>query len=196
MRVLESFESQDHATAKALIHLHNFKRIASPNLYKKICHAAPFHSDLVLIVFDIDDTLLRNDNQPLKEVVTLFRKLRRIGAKIFLVTARHPGMRAQTYTELKSIGIHRHDFEELLITPQVYRTSMQKVGEWKFYARQSISTRYGAPIALTVGDQWTDIYKVAEKEMVDLDEAYPSPFTIGFVEDGYSLMFLKLKSMH
>ena len=196
MRVVETFDSQDYATTKALTYLDKFKRIASDNLVRKLCRAISMRSNDLLVVFDIDDTLVRDDSTPLPEVVMLFRKLRRIGSKIFLVTARHPSMRKQTVTELQSIGIDPMMYESLMITPKEYRTSMKKVGEWKFFARQSISTRYGAPIALTIGDQWTDVFKVAEEEMAQLDQAYPQPFIFGFVEDDYTLMFLKLKSLH
>jgi len=196
MRVVETFESQDRATLKCLTYLDKFKSLASDNLVRKLCRAVAMRSTQLLVVFDIDDTLVRDDSSPLPEVVLLFKKLRRIGAKIFLITARHPKMRKQTVSELMSIGIDPMSYEELMITPKEYRTSMKKVGEWKFFARQSIATRYGAPIALTIGDQWTDVFKVGEEEMTLLDQAYPQPFVFGFVEDDYTLMFLKLKSMH
>jgi len=196
MRVVETFEAQDYATTKCLTYLEKFKRVASENLVRKLCRAISMRSTDLLVVFDIDDTLVRNDGKPLPEVVMLFKKLRRMGAKIFLVTARHPSMRKQTVDELSNIDIKPMSYENLMITPQEYRTSMKKVGDWKFFARQSIATRYGAPIALTIGDQWTDVFKVGEEEMTLLDQAYPQPFVFGFVEDDYTLMFLKLKSMH
>lgn len=196
MRVVETFEEQEYATTKCLTYLKKFKSVASGNLVRKLCRAITLRSEDLLVVFDIDDTLVRNDGQALREVVAMFKKLKALGAKIFLVTARHPSMRKQTITELEAIGIEQKEYESLMITPAQYRTDMKKVGEWKFFARQSIATRYGAPIALTIGDQWTDIYKVSEEEMFLLDQAFPQPFTFGFVEDGVTLMFLKLKSMH
>lgn len=196
MRVIETFDQQSYATTKTLAYLKKFQRYASRNLIKKLCRAITLRANDTIVVFDIDDTLVRSDSKPLTEVVKLYKDLAAMQAKIYLVTARHPSMRKETITELESIGITSNDYEKLLITPSQYRTDMKKVGEWKFFARQSIAIQHGAPIALTVGDQWTDMFKISEEEMFLLDEAYPQPFVFGFVKDDISLMFLKLKNMH
>ena len=198
MRVLETFDDQDYAATKSFLYVEKFKRHASGNLIKKMSRAIALQTDDMVVVFDIDDTLVRSNSKPLKGIVDLYMKLHAMGAKIHLITAREESasMEKETAIELEKIGIMKAHYIKLHLSPAHYRTDMQKVGEWKYFTRQSIATKHKAPVFLTVGDQWTDMFKVDEEEMFLLDQAYPQPFLFGFVEDHISLMFLKLENIH
>ena len=130
--------------------------------------------------------------------MSLLHRLKTLNAKIFLVTARHPSIRDQTILELQDIGIFPPHYEQLLLCPEKYRTSMKLVGEWKRAARQQIANKYQMPILLTVGDQWTDIISVKSvKELQQLDDAHGSqhtPWMLFRVEDGIGFFGLKLKA--
>jgi HAD superfamily, subfamily IIIB (Acid phosphatase) len=201
LTVVGRYENPEHAVKDTMKTLSYVTYAASPSLIKsrgKSITVSKQHLGTPLIVFDIDDTLLREDNTPISEVVTLLHRLKSLKAKIFLVTARHPSIRDQTILELQDIGILPSHYEELLLCPEKYRTSMKLVGEWKRSARQRIANKYQVPILLTVGDQWTDLVSVKSlKELQQLDVAHGSehtPWMLFRVEDGIGFFGLKLKA--
>ncbi len=143
-----------------------------------------------LCVFDIDDTLLRNDSSIIQEVFMLYERLRQLGARLFLVTARKSTMHAFTVKELKGAGIV---FEEdrLFICPDEFRTSMPKVSEWKALMRRNIAMRHGAPIMLSVGDQWGDMVPISNDGDIELlDHTYGTRHTAWIVLQPQSGYFL------
>ena len=152
-----------------------------------------------LIVFDIDDTLLRNDSSIIPDVFLLYKKLRALGARTFLVTARRASMRNFTVDELNKAGIE-FERENLFICPENYRSSMTSVSQWKALMRRNIAFKYGAPISLSVGDQWGDITELDNDYEIDyLDEAYGvkhKPFLLMRIGDarGATCVGLKLPS--
>ena len=153
--------------------------------------------DAPLVVFDIDDTLLRNDSSHVTEVVKLYNRLKDLGAKVHLVTARSSSMYAYTVAELKRM--HITGFEPpVMLCPEHARKSMVTVSEWKALARQNIANHNGAPITLTIGDQWSDMIQLAsENDLATLDGTFATsdaPYVLVQPNDGISLLGLKLKS--
>ncbi len=147
-----------------------------------------------LIVFDIDDTLVYNDSSLVIDIVKLYKRLLQLGCRIFLVTARKASMRIETLTELKKVGIT--GFQELFICPDTARISMASVSEWKALARRTIANKHGAPITLTVGDQWGDSIQISSSaELNQLDIAHGTkynPWILVRPDDGISCLGLKL----
>ena len=151
-----------------------------------------------IVVFDIDATVVTKDSRPIEDTIRLLKRLREAKARIHLVTARHPSIRAETIAELISVGITPDLYDSLLITPEADRKHMGAVGKWKENARRSIALAANSLVALTIGDQWTDLVAVeSAKEMQELDSAF-----IGFGDcpkyilvrpkDGISCLGLKL----
>ncbi len=153
--------------------------------------------DVPLVVFDIDDTLLRSDSSHVHEVVKLYNRLRDLGAKVHLVTARASSMYNYTVAELKRMKITGY-VHPVMLCPEHARKNMVTVSEWKSIARQSIANYNGAPITLTVGDQWSDMIQIKnESDLTTLDETFATPekpYVLMQPNDGISLLGLKLKA--
>jgi hypothetical protein len=151
-----------------------------------------------LVVFDIDATLVLDDSSAIEPTVQMLKKLC-THCRIFLITARHISMRDETIAELKSVGILPSMYESLMLSPPEDRIDMKRVGEWKERMRKKIGILAQAPIALTIGDQWTDIYAVASKEELDeLDAGFLgwgkcSKYALVRPNDGISALGLKLE---
>lgn len=195
------YSNPTHAVKDTMKTISYVAGAASPTLIRKAGKAITTDKqvlDTALIVFDIDDTLIREDNTPIPEIVNLLHRLRQLNAKIFLVTARHPSIRDMTIAELENIGITSPlHYDELLLCPQEYRKHMKSIGDWKKSARQRIANKYRIPILLTVGDQWTDLTNVKSiKELQQLDIAHGvehTPWILVRLEDGIGFFGLKLK---
>lgn len=200
MRVVQQFNDPTLAVQTTLSVLATTAMHASPALIQKTGSGITVQSQSLerpLVVFDIDDTLIRANNEPVIEVLRLFRRLKELNCRIFLVTARSASIRNQTLRELESVGITQRDFERLLLCPELYRKSMKTVGDWKRAARQSIANEFKMPILLTVGDQWTDLVSVqSSAELQQLDDALGvahAPWVLMRLEDGIGFFGLKLK---
>lgn len=199
MQTVASFADADSAVTYALKAAVSVATHASPRLIAKYGSAVTVDKRTLenpVIVFDIDATVLREDNTAIEETVKLLKRLRSLGAKIIFITARHPSMRDVTVRELQGIGINTRDYDRLLISPQSSRRSMKTVGDWKASARQAIAAEFRIPVLLTVGDQWTDIVTVrSDRELAQLDEAYGTrnkPYVLVLPNDGISILGLKL----
>lgn len=173
---------------------------AAPRMIEKTGKAITVRSKKLknpLIVFDIDDTLLSEDDEPLHEVIALLKRLRGLHCRIFLVTARHTSARAFTIQQLNRIGVRADMYDKLFLAPEHYRKSMRDVGVWKKMVRQSLANEFGEPILLTVGDQWTDLLTVqSAQEMNNLNEAFGTdhtPFILCRLDDGVGFYGLKLR---
>lgn len=153
--------------------------------------------DEPLVVFDIDDTLLRDDSSHVAEVVKLYNRLKALGAKVHLVTARSSSMYNFTVAELKRMHITGYE-HPVMLCPEHARKNMVTVSEWKSLARQNIANHNGAPITLTVGDQWSDMIQIKnENDLVLLDNMFAtphSPYVLARPNDGICLLGLKLKA--
>ena len=130
-----------------------------------------------VVVFDIDDTLVREDSSPLKEVIELLGTFFKMGCVIGLVTARHESMREFTIQELAEVGITSQVYrgEHLKFCPQEYRTSFTSISKWKQSARYFLKANTKRKLLCTVGDQWTDLVTIeSDRERALLDDAYGS----------------------
>lgn len=130
-----------------------------------------------VVVFDIDDTLVRENSDPIREVIRLLGKFVAMGCVIGLVTARHESMREFTIQELSDVGITPQIYrgENLKFCPQEYRTSFTSISKWKQSARYFLKANTRRKLLCTVGDQWTDLITIeSDRERSLLDDAYGS----------------------
>jgi hypothetical protein len=152
------------------------------------------------VVFDIDDTLIR-DRSPRfvlnPTVVQLHERLVELGAHVHLVTARANDAETLAWTrdQLKEMGIR--GYTGLHLAPESRRGSMTDVSHWKMETRRSIARKVGAPIVLTVGDQWGDMVTLSDDADIDaLDATFApdKPWKVVRPNDGVSLWGLKLRA--
>lgn len=156
------------------------------------------HNKLV-VVFDIDDTLLRDRATYFvlnPAVVQLHRLLVELGAEVYLVTARSNDAETKKWTvgQLAAMGIG--GYAGLFLAPNSRRKSMTDVSRWKMEKRRDIGRAAGAPVVLTVGDQWGDMVTLSEDADIDaLDAAFAPglPWKVLRPHDGSSIWALKLK---
>lgn len=94
------------------------------------------------VMFDIDDTLIRTDGTPIKEIIELLRRSQMVGYKIVIITARpgYPENIAATRRQLASKGIY---YDELYFCPPQMKSTVKR--------------RLGYNFLLSVGDQPTDL---------------------------------------
>jgi len=148
------------------------------------------------VVFDIDDTLVREDSKPLPEVVALLKQFAASKYVIGLVTARHESMREYTIKELANVGITYSLFkgEHLMFCPQQFRSSFTEISRWKRSARYYLKVNSKRKLLCTVGDQWTDLITIeSDKERSMLDDAYgPSTLRLMRLNDGLCIFGIKL----
>jgi len=156
------------------------------------------------VVFDIDDTLITDRDNPdrsfrvIPEVVTVLRELKRLGCDVHLVTAREDCNEALSFTlaQLKAIGLPCEAYRSLHLCPRQLRGSARDISRFKARTRRAIAQRAGCPLALTVGDQWTDIFMIPDDSaLADLDRAFSSshkPYVILRPNDGVAVWGLKL----
>jgi len=147
------------------------------------------------IVFDIDDTLIFDDNRKKPtvnaQIIALLTYLHKMGYKIHLVTARldDEEMRQVTNDELTKIKIPKWD--SLSLCPEMYRESGVTISKWKASCRQRVK-----PVALSVGDQWSDLIILQNEEHFDFLDSYHNvekyPWVVIEPEDGITFLGLKL----
>jgi hypothetical protein len=98
------------------------------------------------VMFDIDDTLVRVNDEPIKEMVELLQSSKMLGYKIVIITARmlESSIVEYTKTQLLKHGI----FPDVLcfVPPQ-------EKGKMK----RKLKKRYGINTILSVGDLPTDL---------------------------------------
>ncbi len=94
------------------------------------------------VMFDIDDALIRVNNTPIREMISLYKFAEMIGYKMVIITARpYFENNAQwTATQLLGVGIN---------PTNLYFTPAQLKGDAK--------KQLGYNFVLSVGDQWTDL---------------------------------------
>jgi hypothetical protein len=160
----------------------------------------PLQAGEPVVVFDIDDTLIRDREDSFRvnpSVVVLLQKLReKLGAHVHLVTARNDDDETVAWTknQLSIVGLDEYD--SLWHAPNKYRKSMSIVSRWKMNVRAQIALHYGVPVTLTVGDQWGDITVLAsDDDILKMDvcfESLKNPWILLSPNDGISLYGLKL----
>ena len=96
------------------------------------------------VMFDIDDTLIWINGQPNKPIIELLHKMKRLGYKIVIITAR-PGIQMAINFTQKQLANHGIVYDYLGFTSAQTKTFMKK--------------RLGYNFVLSVGDMptdWTD----------------------------------------
>ena len=83
----------------------------------------------MIIIVDIDDTLVRNGDQPIQKNIDYINNLE--GRKV-IITGRPDGARVNTVKTLKAIGIN---YSRLMMNPY----GADKSGAWKREAASSLS---------------------------------------------------------
>lgn len=142
------------------------------------------------IVVDIDDTLIFDDGRSTSnaQVKAFVLALKQNKYKVHLVTARHKDMIRTTKVELQKAGI---SYDTLDHAPESARADAVTISLWKFQQRK----KYG-PIALSLGDQWTDLCTIqSEDELSTLDARYGTrltPWVLVKPNDGVTALGLKL----
>lgn len=143
-------------------------------------------------VFDIDDTLIFDDNRqtPNLQVKHLLEVARAHNCKIHLVTAREKNAEVIKWTrdELRRHGIQ---YDTLALAPRKMRETMATIAAWKHSERAK-----HAPVLVSVGDQWGDILLLTdESDIAVLDErhkAQHAPWQVVMPNDGVTVYGLKL----
>jgi hypothetical protein len=144
------------------------------------------------VVVDIDDTLIFDDGRstPNVQVKELIAALLAKQYKVHLVTARlhDADMVRATKQELKKLGI---EYTSLKLAPAKAREDSASISEWKALQRKA-----HAPVALTVGDQWSDIVRLeSDDDLVKLDYTHgvhKTPWILVDPEDGVTSLGFKL----
>ncbi len=152
-------------------------------------------------VLDIDDTLISDETfgwRAIPSVIRLYRAMKTLGCKVFLVTAREDAKDVVDWTkdQLRVVGIT--DQDGLYLCPRSSRDSMAAVGKWKASMRKKLAKQFGGCVVLTVGDQWTDIVEEKDAGSIDAYAKYDGltkdPYCIVRTNDKVSIWGLKLKA--
>ena len=127
-----------------------------------------------VVVFDIDSTILKYDQQQqcfanhVTVGLTLYKKVFEKGYDIHLVTAREESFRKDTEKQLECMGYFQ--YKSLKMRPLDNR-SIEATSRCKQDARNKIMIETEKNILLNVGDQWSDHF-VLTKPMNYLDSFY------------------------
>jgi hypothetical protein len=132
-----------------------------------------------LIVVDLDQTLVEHKETPpdapvpIEPVVALIRALHALGATLHLLTARLDNAVTRDVTRRELAALKLHDtFDSVTLAPPEARATFAAVAEWKQRERLRLAREHGAPIVLSVGDNWSDLMPVArEADLRALDHA-------------------------
>lgn len=153
-----------------------------------------------MLVFDIDATLLANENSdachahliyPIKRIYDLARQM---SLPIFLVTARAETVdgRAFTTAQLDCLGLR--DYDGLYMRPPIHPPNVSNISIYKMECRRQLIQETGRRIFMNLGDQWSDHLVCTQAKMDTLDNYYRNNnvlFTPS-VMDAYSTWSLKI----
>lgn len=147
------------------------------------------------VVFDIDDTLIFDDNRKKPtvnaQIVALLTFLNKAGYKIHLVTARLNDADMVEYTKRELAKIEIPQWDSLSLCPEAYRETTVLVSKWKAMCREKLK-----PVALSVGDQWSDLMVLKNEEHFDFLDTYHQvqkfPWVVIEPEDNITFLGLKL----
>ena len=115
-----------------------------------------------VVVFDIDDTLLDDEENRIRPVARVYALCRSLGFQCAIVTARPEGSdnRSLTIKALREAGIR--DWESLYMMPKSLRNRIvtdedlkRLVSQYKRESRDDIALRFD--ILANIGDMWHDL---------------------------------------
>ena len=110
------------------------------------------------IVFDIDNTLVDDDEKRIGPVVRAYRLCQHLGFLCAIVTARPDGPmnRKETMKMLRSHGVD--DWESFYMMPNSIKIKdTEHISAYKRAARESIASRHR--IVANLGDMWHDLLR-------------------------------------
>ena len=107
------------------------------------------------IVFDIDDTLIRPDGQPIFPILNLYNYSKEMGLTLILITNRLGNEMGIKYTQEQLTNIGVFGYKSLY-----FRSPEKEDNPWRYkeISRKSIFER-GFQVVMSVGDQPWDIGK-------------------------------------
>jgi len=135
------------------------------------CRADGLDLSTWAVVFDIDDTIIRACDEQRNPPLKLFWAMcGALGLKRHIITARPDGTlphgvcnRAATVSHLKSCGMA--DYDSLYLMPQCeYKTCRGNASAYKHAVRKQLTHAAGRPLLLNVGDQWSDMAVLSDRE--------------------------------
>jgi len=201
LSIVERYSSPEDAAAALMTLLANFAtRARIPDIARKVgMLEVPLNAstqrgtsgnaqNLVVAVFDLDDTLLEaSSGLPIPAMVALAHAVHNRGGEVHIVTARleDPEARAETEAQIRGLGLPFATGARLTLTPARHRTDLAKVSKFKAATRLKIARALGVPVLLTLGDAWSDAVCMDNEETLDeLDEACGGSDTICLVRLG------------
>tara|TARA_B110000046_G_scaffold179646_1_gene209155 strand:+ start:673 stop:1302 length:630 start_codon:yes stop_codon:yes gene_type:complete len=110
------------------------------------------------VVFDIDDTMIDHEEQPIAAVVRIYNLTKTLGLRRAIVTARPESEENRQYTiqALEMCGIT--EWESLYMMPDTRDVTTESVSVYKREARDDIETRHR--IVANIGDMWHDLVRL------------------------------------
>ena len=114
-----------------------------------------------IICFDVDECLLEwtdhNTSRPRKDVAPLYEAAKKLGFKLYIITARPKTNGGLNYLrdQLSELGYDPSAFEKIYMMPREY----DDPGVYKSDTRAHIMRQTGNGIILMAGDQPTDVLK-------------------------------------
>ncbi len=160
-------------------------------LRQRAAHRSP--TEKLALILDIDETMLSNYEHLLDSdfgyvandftawvetakapaipgTLRLYKEAQRLGVSIFIITGRPESQRAVTELDLRQ---HGYDgWQQLAMRPDVHASGT--TGQFKARVRGQIAAT-GYTLALSVGDQWSDLKDMPEAE---ISVKYPDPYDI------------------
>ena len=142
MFVVDRFKCPHKATRETIKIASRFYDGANHNVLKHIGNSITYKNRVPILVFDIDDTLIRENGDSIDTSIEILNHFREKHAKVFLVTARHGCMKKETQHELLKAGIKPGMYDDISYSPQIYRDSLARISVWKKAKRQSIGIQW------------------------------------------------------
>lgn len=133
-------------------------RSATQHLIRYLEHFATMNNaQQCAIVLDIDGTLIDlNQTELIHDMYMLYRVATKLKYHVFFVTARLAMEHGITWTrnQFQQFGIDTYD--RIYFMP-LSESTQDNFSRYKYYCRQDIVLRYGYPIVLNCGDNWSDL---------------------------------------
>jgi hypothetical protein len=111
-------------------------------------------------VFDIDDTILTTQDQPIMCIKKLYEKISKdVKNKIFFITARPETVENARYTldQLNKLGFSKFDGLIMLSQKRSDGFHDEFLSSFKTNARKRIERKYKCKITATIGNSWSDV---------------------------------------
>ena len=144
------------------------------------------------VIWDIDETLVDNDELPYKEVQETWDTCIKKGYTCVVLTARpdFPANRTHTKKVLQRHGFY--PYEALYMMPEDLHPTEKNVSRYKYAARDDVSKRH--KIIGNIGNRCTDLWRFPQKHEV-LRNISDSESAIIFPNNSHSEVSIKLPTL-